>query len=91
MGWVSVHAQAYPVTVKVWADGNQIAIYTISYSNNAYTQTVTLPNGASTGTLREPIMRLPAVVGQVWEVQVEGSVQIDEVCLAQSMDEIAAL
>lgn len=91
MSWVSVHAQAYPVTVKVWADGNQIAIYTISYSNNAYTQTVTLPNGASTGTLREPIMRLPAVVGQVWEVQVEGSVQIDEVCLAQSMDEIAAL
>ena len=91
MGWVSVHAQAYPVTVKVWADGNQIAIYTISYSNNAYTQTVTLPNGASTGTLREPIMRLPAVVGQVWEGQVEGSVQIDEVCLAQSMDEIAAL
>tara|TARA_R100001460_G_scaffold5433_1_gene15105 strand:+ start:2497 stop:4200 length:1704 start_codon:yes stop_codon:yes gene_type:complete len=91
MGWVSVHAQAYPVTVKVWADGVQIAIYTISFSNNAYTQSVTLPSGASTGTLREPIMRLPAVVGQVWEVQVEGSVQIDEVCLAQSMDEIAAL
>lgn len=91
MGWVSVHAQAYPVTVRVWADGTQIAVYSISYANNVYTQTVTVPSGASTGTLREPIMRLPAVVGQVWEVEVEGSVEIDEVCLAQSMDEIAAL
>lgn len=91
MGWVSVHAQAYPVTVRVWADGTQIAVYSISYSNNTYTQTVTVPSGASTGTLREPIMRLPAVVAQVWEVEVEGAVEIDEVCLAQSMDEIAAL
>lgn len=91
MGWVSVHAQAYPVTVRVWADGVQIAVYSLSYSNNVYTQSVTVPSGASSGTLREPIMRLPAVVGQVWEVEVEGAVDIDEVCLAQSMDEIAAL
>ncbi len=91
MGWVSVHAQDYPVTVRVWADGVQIAVYSLSYSNNAYTQSVTVPSGASSGTLREPIMRLPAVVGQVWEVEVEGAVDIDEVCLAQSMDEIAAL
>jgi hypothetical protein len=91
MGWVSVHAQAYPVTVRVWVDGTQIAVYSLSYSNNVYTQSVTVPSGASSGTLREPIMRLPAVVGQVWEVEVEGAVEIDEVCLAQSMDEIAAL
>lgn len=90
MGWVSVHAQAYPVTVRVWADGTQIAVYSLSYSNNVYTQSVTVPSGASSGTLREPIMRLPAVVGQVWEVEVEGAVEIDEVCLAQSIDEIAA-
>jgi len=91
MGWVSVHAQDYPVTVRVWADGTKIAEYSLSYSNNVYTQTVTVPSGASTGTLREPIMRLPATVAQVWEVEVEGAVEIDEVCLAQSMDEIAAL
>ena len=77
--------------MRVWADGVQIAVYSLSYSNNAYTQSVTVPSGASSGTLREPIMRLPAVVGQVWEVEVEGAVDIDEVCLAQSMDEIAAL
>lgn len=89
MSWVSVHAQSYPVTVKVWADGVLIADYALSYAANVYTQTVTVPAGASVGTLREPIMRLPAKLAQVWEVQVSGAVDIDEVCLAQSMDEIA--
>lgn len=89
MSWVSVHAQSYPVTVKVWADGVLIADYSLSYAANVYTQTVTVPAGASVGTLREPIMRLPAKLAQVWEVQVSGAVDIDEVCLAQSMDEIA--
>jgi len=90
MSWVSVHAQAYPITVKVWADGELIANYALSYANNVYTQTVTTPAGAGTGTLREPIMRLPPKIGQVWEVEVSGAVEIDEVCLAQSMDEISS-
>jgi hypothetical protein len=89
MSWVSVHAQAYPVEVKVWADGVLLAHYTLTYANNVYTQTVTVPNGVSSGSLREPVMRLPAKLAQVWEVQVAGAVEIDEVCLAQSMDEIA--
>jgi hypothetical protein len=89
MGWVSVSAQSYPVEVRVWADGALIAQYTLSYANNVYTQTVTVPNGVSAGSLREPVMRLPARLAQVWEVQVSGAVLIDEVCLAQSMDEIA--
>lgn len=90
MSWVSVHAQAYPVEVKVWADGDLIAHYSLAYANNVYTQTVTVPNGASTGSLREPVMRLPPKIAQVWEVQVSGAVEIDEVCLAQSIDEISA-
>lgn len=90
MSWVSVHAQDYPVEVKVWADGVLVADYDLSYTAGVYSQAVTVPSGASTGTLREPIMRLPPVVAQVWEVQVSGAVQIDEVCLAQSMDEISA-
>lgn len=89
MSWVSVHAQEYPVNVKVWTDGALIADYTLSYSAGVYTQTVTVPNGASTGSLREPLMRLPPKVGQVWEVQVSGAVEIDEVCLAQGIDEIS--
>lgn len=90
MSWVSVHAQSYPVEVKVWADSVLVAHYTLSYANNIYTQTITVPNGATTGSLREPVMRLPAKLAQVWEVQVSGAVEIDEVCLAQSMDEIAS-
>lgn len=91
MSWVSVHAQEYPVTVKVWADGVLIADYGLSETAGVYTQTVTVPASGGTGSLREPIMRLPPVIGQVWEVEVSGSVEIDEVCLAQSMDEIASL
>lgn len=90
MSWVSVEAQDWPVNVKVWGDGTLIANYDLSYAANVYTQTVTVPSGASTGTLREPIMRLPPVVAQEWEVQVSGAVEIDEVCLAQSMEEISA-
>jgi hypothetical protein len=90
MGWVSVEAQDWPVNVKVWGDGTLIADYDLSYAANVYTQTVTVPSGASTGTLREPIMRLPPVIAQEWEVQVSGDVEIDEICLAQSMEEISA-
>jgi len=32
-------------------------------------------------------MRMPAVVAQEWEVQVEGT-DIDDFCLAQSIDEV---
>jgi hypothetical protein len=33
-------------------------------------------------------MRLPATVATEWEVEVSGAVTINEICLAQSMDEI---
>ena len=87
MGWVSVHANTYPATVKVYGDGVLIAHYTLTYANNVYTQSTTVPSGISAGGLREPIIRMPAVVAQEWEVQVEGT-DINEFCLAQSMDEI---
>jgi len=90
MAWVSVHAEAYPVTVKVYADGTLISSYTLSESAGVYTQATTTPSGISNGTLREPIMRLPAVVASEWEVEVSGAVTINEICLAQSMDEIRA-
>lgn len=90
MGWVSVHANEYPVTVKVWGDGTLVAHYTLSKSGSTYTQATTVPSSISNGTLREPVMRMPAVVAQEWEVQVEGT-DINEFCLAQSMDEIRGL
>jgi len=87
MGWVSVHANVYPVVIKVWGDGTLVAHYTLSQSGSTYTQATTVPSGISNGTLREPIMRMPAVVAQEWEIQVEGK-DINEFCLAQGIDEI---
>jgi hypothetical protein len=87
MGWVSVHANEYPATVKVYGDGTLIAHYTLTQSGSTYTQATTVPSGIGSGTLREPVMRMPAVVAQEWEIQVEGT-DINEFCLAQSMDEI---
>jgi hypothetical protein len=56
-----------------------------------YTQATTTPSSISNGTLREPIMRLPSALAKEWEVEVSGAVSINEVCLAQSMDEIREL
>lgn len=95
MGWVSLKAKLYPSTgtknrVLVWADGTLIADYYITFDSNTntYTQEVNTPSGISDTTLYEPIMRLPAVVGSEWEVEIRGSERIHEFCLAQSMDEI---
>lgn len=87
MGWISVEAGEYPVRVKVWADGTLIVNYELTKSTDTYTQVTTTPSGIDDGTLREPIMRMPAVIGQVWEIQVEGK-DVFSVCLAQSMSEV---
>ena len=87
MGWVSVDADVYPVTVKVWGDGVLVAHYVLSKPGATYTHASTVPSNISDGILREPIMRMPAVVAQQWEIQVEGT-DINEFCLAQSMDEV---
>ena len=87
MGWVSVHADVYPVTIKVYGDGALVAHYVLSKSGATYTQATTVPSGISNGTLREPVMRMPAIVAQEWEIQVEGT-DINEFCLAQGIDEV---
>jgi len=87
MGWVSVDANAYPVTVKVWGDGTLVAHYTISVSGSAYALATTVPSGISNGIIRESLMRMPSHISHQWEVQVEGT-DINEFCLAQSIDEI---
>lgn len=89
MGWVHVEAESYPITVKVWADGTLLANYTLSQSGSTYTQVTATPSGISNATLREPVMRLPSVLAKEWEVEVSGTGRIDEVCLAQSIDELA--
>jgi len=51
----------------------------------SHTITSSLPT-----VLHEPIVRMPPVIAQEWEIQVRGK-DINEFCLAQSMDEIRGL
>ncbi len=94
--WISVDAETYPasasgvtpVTVKVFGDGTLIAHYVLTKSGNVFTQATTVPGSTSNATLQEPIMRLPAVVAKEWEVQVAGTQTVNEVCIAQSIEEV---
>lgn len=86
--WIHVDAEAYPVTVKVIADGTTIADYTISKSGDTYTQTVTTPTGTVNPTLQEPIMRLPAEVGREWQIQIDSANRVNEVSMATSIEEL---
>lgn len=90
MGWLSVTAEGYPITAKVWADDVLIADYTLDTDSvNGYAFTTTEPAGLS-ASLHEPVMRLPAVQAQVFEVQIESAFTVNDFCLAQSMAEIQA-
>ena len=86
--WLSVSAEAYPVSLKVWGDGVLVADYTLDFVGPHYTHTVTVPAGASVGTLREPVMRMPSKIAQEWQVEVTSQTAINEVCLAQSIEEV---
>lgn len=88
MGWVSVDTNGYPIQVRVFADGTKIADYALTQAaDGTITQSTVLPASVANISLIEPIMRLPAIVGQEWEIEVEGR-DINEICLAQSIEEI---
>jgi len=98
MAWVGVYADSYPapaganytdvLRLRVWADSTLIADYYLHSSGSAYILSPTTPSTASSASLHEPIMRLPAVTARQWEAQVESQHPVRELCLAQTMDEI---
>ena len=87
-GWVSVDAKAYPVSVKVFADGNVIANYAIGLTNNVYSVGYTSGGSVQSLSLQEPVIRLPATVAKEWHIEVYGDNAVNEVCIAQSIDEV---
>ena len=91
MSWVSVTAEAYPFTVSVWADGSLIYVATVSESGGTKTLAVSTPSGISNSTIYETILRLPSSIGTEWEVQVESAKNINELCIAESIDEIRSV
>ena len=85
----STRANAFAGTaVNLTGNGNNAQTLT---SGNLLQQSTTVPSGISTKAyLQEPIMRLPATIAQEWEVQIETKQTINDVCIAQSIDEIRA-
>ena len=87
MGFLKVDAEAWPVTVKVYGDGTLYYHATISTSGSAYAVTGSTPNFNATD-IPEPVVRLPATVARTFEIQIEAAKVVNEVCIAESIDEI---
>ena len=87
MGFLKVDAEAWPVTVKVYGDGTLFYQATISTSGDAYAVTGSTPSFSATD-IPEPIVRLPAKVYKTFEIQLEAAKVVNEVCIAESIDEI---
>jgi len=92
MGWMSIDANQYgfPATVKVWADGTLIFHAVVSKTADSdFSLNFTVPaiSTASVKGNKQPVFRLPAVVGQEWEIEVQ-SADLNSVCIAQTLEEI---
>ena len=87
MGFLKVDAEAWPVTVKVYGDGTLYYHATISTSGSAYAVTGSTPSFSATD-IPEPVVRLPATVARTFEIQIEAAKVVNEVCIAESIDEI---
>lgn len=87
MGFLKVDAEAWPVTVKVYGDGSLFYHATISTSGNAYAVTGSTPS-FSAADIPEPVVRLPATVANSFSIQIEAAKVVNEVCIAESIDEI---
>ena len=87
MSFVKVEAETYPVRVKVYGDGSVIYNAVIASSGSNFTVTGTTPSFSSTN-ITEPIVRLPDGLHKTYEVEVEGATIVNEICIAQSIDEL---
>ena len=86
MGFVKVDAETFPVTVKVYGDGALFYTGTITLSGTQHSVSGSYVNAAgssvniSSTNIIEPILRLPPRVFKDFS--------INEVCIAESIDEI---
>jgi len=87
MGFAKVEAETYPVRVKVYGDGSLIYNAVIASSGSNFTVTGTTPSFSSTN-ISEPIVRLPSGLHKTYEIEVEGATIVNEICIAQSIDEL---
>ena len=95
MGFLKVDAESYAgdgVTVKVYGDGTLFYEAVISDGDTSppglpYNVDPSTPN-VDAINIPEPIVRLPATVAKTFSIQIEAAVIVNEVCIAESIDEI---
>ena len=90
MGFLKVNAEAYPVTVKVYGDGSVIYHAVIATSGSAYSVTGTTPSFNAVN-IQEPVVRLPASVHTDFAIEVSSTKVVNEVCIAESIDELRGI
>ena len=91
MSFVKVDAEAYPVTVKVYGDGSVIYNATISTSGSAYSATGSSPTSFDATSIPEPVLRLAGGTYKTFAVEVQGATVVNEVCIAESVDELRGI
>ena len=87
MSFLSVRAETYPVTVKVYGDGSVIYNATIATSGSIFSVTGTTPSFSATD-ITEPIVRLPASMHNTYAVEIESSNAVHEVAIGDNLDEL---
>ena len=86
-GFAKVDAETYPVTIKVYGDGNVIYNATISTSGSAFSVTGTTPSFSATA-ITEPMVRLPASVHTEFAIEIESTKVVNEVCIGENIAEL---
>ena len=90
MGFLKVDAEAFPVTVKLYGDGAVIYHSVIAAAGSAFTVTGTTPSFSAV-TIQEPVVRLPATVCKDFAIEVSSAKVVNEICIAESIDELRGI
>ena len=97
MGFVKVDAEAFPVTVKVYGDGTLFYTGTIALSGTQHSVSGSYINAAgssvsiSSTNIPEPVLRLPPRVFKDFAIEVSSAKVINEICIAESIDELRGI
>ncbi len=97
MGFVKVDAEAFPVTVKVYGDGTLFYTGTVAISGTQHSVSGSYVNAAgssvtiSSTNIPEPVLRLPPRVFKDFAIEVSSAKIVNEVCIAQSIDELRGI
>jgi len=74
----------------LYGDGALVYHATIAVAGSAYTVTGTAPSFSAV-TINEPVVRLPSGIYRDYSIQIEAATIVNEVCIAESIEELKAI